>query len=568
MRIKAVFLIIAMLLIYSAAAEDDYIRRTWNEDAGVYIYSDDSGESGLMDKDGGIIFEASLFGIYGYSEGMFLAADIIDGNHCYGYIDSAGRTVIPFIYKFAMPFSDGYAPVKVSDKMGYITPDGAWAWDKKPAYSDAKTFSEGYAPVSEGDKYYFIDESGEKAFDGAEFKQANSFSCGLALVKTDGKYRYIGTDGEFAFDARFKEAHDFDCGIAYTYRNKKGAQFIDTQGNVLLTFDENIYEFDIHDENTIIVSGTFYTRTENGFTEVPSVTSDFDHTLFYPNHGKSVAVLDEEATLSSIPDKSRPLPRVDGATALLPMYSAFVQAVYPDSVRYEEVWKNPDALITCTRTAEAYRRLTDEECDIIFCAGPSEAQLSYAESCGVEFLLTPIGKEAFVFIVNNENPIDNISVQNIKDIYSGNITSWDELGISGLGEIIPYQRPENSGSQTALEEMMGDIPLMDAPEAIVAWDMGSILDRVEYRNYPNAIGYSFRFYVTGLTQANVKLLSLDGIAPTVENIASGAYPQTSTLYAVTRKGDDNPNLAAFLEWVQSDQAAELIEKSGYVPWCD
>ena len=88
---------------------------------------------------------------------------------------------------------------------------------------------------------------------------------------------------------------------------------------------------------------------------------------------------------------------------------------------------------------------------------------------------------------------------------------------------------------------------------------------VEYQNSANAIGYSFRFYVTGLMQADVKLLAIDGVEPTVENITSGAYPLITQVYAVTRKGEENPNVAAFLAWVQSDQGMELIEKSGYVP---
>jgi phosphate transport system substrate-binding protein len=157
-------------------------------------------------------------------------------------------------------------------------------------------------------------------------------------------------------------------------------------------------------------------------------------------------------------------------------------------------------------------------------------------------------------------------VDQIRDIYSGKTTKWKDLKISGLGDIMAYQRPENSGSQTALQKLMGDVPLMKAPEAVVAWDMGDIIDTIEYRNLPNAIGYTFRFFCSELTDNDVKMLSVNGVAPTIGNIRSGDYPITSTLYAVTRKGDDNPNTAAFLEWIQSSQGMELVEKSGYVPW--
>jgi len=189
-----------------------------------------------------------------------------------------------------------------------------------------------------------------------------------------------------------------------------------------------------------------------------------------------------------------------------------------------------------------------------------------AAAKGVEFELTPFGREAFVFIVNQSNPLESITVDQIRDIYSGKTTAWDALGISGLGGIMAYQRPENSGSQTALQKLMGDVPLMKAPEGVVAWDMGDIIETIEYRNLPNAIGYTFRFFCSELVNNDVKMLSVNGVAPTVENIRNGTYPITSTLYAVTRKGDENPNTAAFLEWIQSPQGMELVEKSGYVPW--
>ncbi len=87
---------------------------------------------------------------------------------------------------------------------------------------------------------------------------------------------------------------------------------------------------------------------------------------------------------------------------------------------------------------------------------------------------------------------------------------------------------------------------------------------VEYRNLTNAIGYSFRFYVTDLMGSDVTLLSVDGVSPTVENIRSGAYPLNTQFYAVTRKDETNLNVPIFVDWVASDQGMALIEKAGYV----
>lgn len=362
----------------------------------------------------------------------------------------------------------------------------------------------------------------------------------------------------------------YEYGMAVA-NNMDGTYYIvDEAGNVIFT-PGKVESVHISGENTIVVlpswnaNAEFYVREGGEFVKVPAVNSDFDLSEYYPNEGKLVVALDEPAILAHVAAPSQPLPRVDGATALFPMYSALSQAVFPNWLRFEYVSQNPHPQITCTRTNEAYRRLISGDADVIFVAGPSDAQIAAAAEQGVEFMLTPIAKEAFVFIVSEENPVSEITLEQIRGIYSGNITHWRELGAEQLGEIIAYQRPADSGSQTALERLMEGYELMPAPQDYVAWDMGTILDVVEYQNFPNAIGYSFRFFVTDLMDNEVKLLVVDGIAPTVENITSGAYPLTTQIYAVTRKGDFNINTWSFLAWVQSEQGMELIEKSGYVP---
>ena len=140
----------------------------------------------------------------------------------------------------------------------------------------------------------------------------------------------------------------------------------------------------------------------------------------------------------------------------------------------------------------------------------------------------------------------------------------DELGIEGIGNIVAYQRPKNSGSQTALERLMGDTPIMEAPSEYISDFMDDILENIEYRNLPNAIGYTFRFFCTEMIGSDVKLLSIDGVEPSLENIRNESYPITSTLYMVTRKGEDNPNVQALIDWVLSEQGQKLVEKAGYV----
>ncbi|WP_432361983.1 PstS family phosphate ABC transporter substrate-binding protein [Sporosarcina sp. UB5] len=254
------------------------------------------------------------------------------------------------------------------------------------------------------------------------------------------------------------------------------------------------------------------------------------------------------------------LPIIDGATALYPIYAAFAQAVYP-----EKEYEPYNSEVMSNRTGEAYRNLINGKVDIIFALGPSKTQLNQAESAGKELQLTPIGKEAFVFFVNAKNPVKSLTEDEIKGIYSGKITNWKEVGGKNE-EIRAFQRPENSGSQTALQNFMGLTPIMKPPTEDIASLMGTVIGEVsDYKNHKTAIGYTFRYYSTQMVKNNkIRLLEVNGVEPTVDSIRSGEYPITNEFYAVTA-GSDNPHIEAFIEWILSDEGQEIIEKTGYVP---
>ncbi|MEH7307534.1 PstS family phosphate ABC transporter substrate-binding protein [Neobacillus drentensis] len=101
----------------------------------------------------------------------------------------------------------------------------------------------------------------------------------------------------------------------------------------------------------------------------------------------------------------------------------------------------------------------------------------------------------------------------------------------------------------------------DVPEG-----MGGIIERVaDFRNYNNSIGFSFRFFATGMkANTDIKLLAINGIEPNPENIASGKYPFTATLYAITVKDNHKRTINPFLDWMKGPQGQELVEEVGYI----
>ena len=271
---------------------------------------------------------------------------------------------------------------------------------------------------------------------------------------------------------------------------------------------------------------------------------------------------------------------MDGATALYPVYSAFVRATCPqgdyswparDYDYYDGIRSGPNA-VACTGTNDAYERLTFGETDLIFAAAPSQNQIDRARENGVEFHLTPVGREAFVFFVNAKNPVTGLTVEEIQKIYTGEITNWSQVG-GKRQRIVPYQRRENSGSQSALLRLMDGLPLLEPETELTFGGMGGIIEGVaDYRNFPNAIGFTFRYYAQEMVgNGNIRLLALDGVEPTKETIRDGSYPISDPFFAVTASPigepapeESNKDLAAFLDWIRSPQGQELVDKTGYV----
>ena len=253
------------------------------------------------------------------------------------------------------------------------------------------------------------------------------------------------------------------------------------------------------------------------------------------------------------------LPVLDGAAALVPVYASVIHSLYPKgSVTYEGgVFSDdnfygenfaPDSKMQYHNTVRGFTAVVDGETDIFFTAAPSEEQRGYAAGQGVELVYVPVGLEAFVFFVNASNPVENLTVEQVRSIYDGTYRSWADVG-GPRRAINPVTRLAGSGSQSTMERFMGDREI--APKSPLALIGGSI-------------GYSFRFYSTEMVgNDQIKLLSINGVAPTRENIINGTYPIAGDFYAVTTQNSD-PRCAEFIEWILSDEGQELIEKTGYV----
>ena len=308
-------------------------------------------------------------------------------------------------------------------------------------------------------------------------------------------------------------------------------------------------------------------------------STDFtDYTVYAKNSKLAPVRRKPDFTIEGVEN----MPVMDGAEACYPLYAAIAKALYKDIDVIEKEWlkdkENNNAningrVVSFTNTVVGFQRLvrgglpdaTDyENVELFFGARPSESQLQWAEELGVSVDITKIGKEAFVFFVEKDNPVSNVSAEDMRKIYHGDITNWKELGGKD-SEIIAFQRPNNSGSQTMMVYFMGDTSLKEPKTYETVDSMVGVIDHVaEYHSEEGALGYSFRYFIEGLSQEkNVKLLSIDGVEPTVENIENGSYPLTVDLCLITRAEDTNPNIEKVKDFILSDEGQYLVYETGY-----
>jgi len=254
------------------------------------------------------------------------------------------------------------------------------------------------------------------------------------------------------------------------------------------------------------------------------------------------------------------LPVLDGAAALVPVYASVIENCYPEgTVTYEggsfsddnKYGENfaVDSAMQFHNTIRGFNALLDGTVDLFFTAHPSEEQLQEAKERGVALKIVPVGKEAFVFFVNKKNPVEELSIDQIRGIYRGEINNWKEVGGPNK-RINQVTRVKNSGSQTMMEKFMeNDMLTKRHPLAI----------------FGASIGYSFRFYLSGMiADDNVKMLAINGVYPNAENIRNGSYPISANFYVVYREDEENPNVQKLVDWLLTQEGQTMIEACGYV----
>ncbi len=195
-------------------------------------------------------------------------------------------------------------------------------------------------------------------------------------------------------------------------------------------------------------------------------------------------------------------------------------------------------------------------------------EIETARENGFEPIEFIIADDAIAVIVNPENPVENLSLEQVSKIYKGEINNWKEIGGQDR-PIVKLSRETNSGTHVYFLETVirlgnkEDTSIFAADTLLLPSSEGII---VEVRDNPNAIGYDGLGYVT----SDVKMIALSQgadqnyIIPSVETVISGKYPISRHLYMYTH-GEPKEAELAYLEWIFSDEAQEITIGLGFVP---
>ena len=271
------------------------------------------------------------------------------------------------------------------------------------------------------------------------------------------------------------------------------------------------------------------------------------------------------------PDPSEPftftreiLPRLDGSTSTAPLARSMCAVLLGES---------PEAvsdLVQFSRTTQSYRNLMAGEADLVLAAEPAPEVRSELEEGG-KWLLTPFATDALVFVVNQDNPVDSLTVEEIQKIYTGEITNWSQVGGEDL-EIAAFQRNQGAGSQTMFEKLVMDgLTPMDPPQAWVSDSMLGLLEGVRsYDNSPAAIGYTVYYYAHDMEMAQgLKVLKVDGVEPSPQSIREETYPFRNPYFAAIAQDTpaDSPTRILY-DWLLGPSGQRLAEQEGYVPITD
>ena len=220
-------------------------------------------------------------------------------------------------------------------------------------------------------------------------------------------------------------------------------------------------------------------------------------------------------------------------------------------------------------THNSFLNLIENKSDLIIIQRKiSDEEKEYAEEQGVTLLEKPIAVNALTFIVNQSNPVDNLSIDQIRGIYTGKITNWNEVGGEDAA-ITAYLQPSDIETGELFNPMVMDgQPTSSLPELSRDWfnipEYYFIRDNKKGLTYTSF--YHSDFLFSPIAPSFSKTVGVNDVTATRENILNGTYPYVTNVYAAVRSDIDKSSVAyRIYEFLTTDEGQSLVDESGYIP---
>jgi phosphate transport system substrate-binding protein len=263
----------------------------------------------------------------------------------------------------------------------------------------------------------------------------------------------------------------------------------------------------------------------------------------------------------------------DGTRRLYPTTTPYdpgskLSLAFPDARAYMPTNIHPmlSSRIKHNGTHESYTNLIMGTADLIIAARePSDDERALARQRGVKVTFAPVALDAFVFLVSSKNPVRNLTLEQVRGIYTGTVTNWAQVG-GPNNPIIPYQRNRNSGSQEMMEKLV-----MKGLKMVKASDLESSISMIGPFNAlireTKGIGYTVMHYDTYITHSpQIAMIAIDGVYPNQENIRNRSYSFVSGVCIAWL--DDLPSnspVRTIRDWFLTNDGQSVVAESGYVP---
>jgi len=279
----------------------------------------------------------------------------------------------------------------------------------------------------------------------------------------------------------------------------------------------------------------------------------------HKNKGKENIIMNKELIIASLmslllvigvkADQNKIV--IDGSTTVGPIAKAFAEYY---------MGKHPDVTITVgeSGSGNGAKSLINKACDIATMSRPMKnSEKDAAKAGGVLPIEHIIAMDGLPVIVHSSNPIQSLTLEQIRDIYEGKITNWKELGGPDLA-IVAISRDTNSGTYETFETIVMKGAKIAGKTEYVGSN-GAVRQRV--MSTPAAIGYCGLAFTEG-----VKVVKVNGVEPKVETVLDRTYPISRPLYMYTNgRPKEGSHLYSFINLGKTDEGRRMIEEIGYIP---